>query len=67
MPVPQELPQARMQKPQGESKFLVQIHGGGGGGGGRGGARGAGMVMDEIDTCIILTISIVFHCFGTFC
>ena len=51
MPAPQELPQqmpaprakSRMQKPQGGSKFLVQI---------LGGERG-GMVMDEIDTCII--------------
>ena len=50
MPAPRELPQqipapgqkARMQKPQGGGKFLVQIPGG---------ARG--MVMDEIDTCII--------------
>ena len=49
MPAPRELPQqtpsprakARMQKPQGGGKFLVQIPG----------VRG-GMVMDEIDTCI---------------
>ena len=49
MPAPQELSQqipasrakARMQKPEGGGKFLVQIPGG---------ARG--MVMDEIDTCI---------------
>ena len=33
----------RMQKPQGGGKYLVQIPGG---------ARG--MVMDEIDTCIML-------------
>ena len=51
MPAPRELPQqipaprakARMQKPQGGSKCLVQIPGG---------ARKGGMVMDEIDTCI---------------
>ena len=51
MPAPRELCQqipapqakARIQKPQGGGKFLVQIPGG---------ARG-GMVMDEIDTCII--------------
>ena len=51
MPAPRELSQqilaprakARMQKPQGGGKFLVQIPGG---------ARG--MVMDEIDTCIKL-------------
>ena len=51
IPAPQELPQqmptpwakARMQKPQGGGKFLVQIPRGG---------RGGGMVMDEIDTCI---------------
>ena len=51
MPAARELPQqiptprakARMQKPQGGGKFLVQI------------LRGArGMVMDEIDTFIIL-------------
>ena len=36
---------ARMQKPQGWGKFLVQIPGGA--------RRGGGMVMDEIDTCII--------------
>ena len=50
MPAPRELSQqipatqakAWMQKPQGGGKFLVQIPGG---------ARG--MVMDEIDTCII--------------
>ena len=50
MPVARELSQqilaprakARMQKPQGGGKFLVQIPGG---------ARGGGMVMDEIDTC----------------
>ena len=55
MPASRELPRqipaprgkARMQKPQGGGKFLVQIHGGGGGG-----ARG-GMVVYEIDTCII--------------
>ena len=49
MPAPRELSQqippprakARMQKPQGGGKFLVQIPGG---------ARG--MVMDETDTCI---------------
>ena len=47
MPAPQELSQqiprakARMQKPQGGGKFLVQIPG----------VRG-GMVMDETDTCI---------------
>ena len=37
---------ARMQKPQGGGKFLVQIPGG-----------CAGMVMDEIDTCISLVLS----------
>ena len=50
MPAPRELPQqmpapwakARMQKPQGGGKFLVQIPGS---------ARGR-VVMDEIDTCI---------------
>ena len=50
MPAPREVPpqiptpraNARMQKPQGGGKFLVQIPGG---------VRG-GMVMDEIDTCI---------------
>ena len=49
MPAPRELSQqipaprakARMQKPHGGGKFLVQIPG----------VRG-GMVMDEIDTCI---------------
>ena len=47
MPAPWELSQqipranARMQKPQGGGKFLVQISGG-----------AQGMVMDEIDTCI---------------
>ena len=54
MPTPRELPQqmpaprakARRQKPQGGGKFLVQIPGG---------AQG-GMVMDEIDTCIITTV-----------
>ena len=53
MPAPRELSQqipappakARMHKPQGGGKFLVQIPRGAGGGG--------GMVMDEIDTCII--------------
>ena len=51
MPAPRELSQqipapwakARMQKPQGVGKFLVQIPRG---------ARGGEMVMDEIDTCI---------------
>ena len=51
MPAPRELSQqipaprakSRMQKPQGGGTFLVQIPGG---------ARG--MVVDEIDTCIIL-------------
>ena len=51
MPAPRELPlqmpalqaKARMQKPQGGGKCLVQIPGG---------ARG--VVMDEIDTCITL-------------
>ena len=51
MPAPRELPQqmpapgakARIQNPQGGGKFLVQIPGG---------ARGEGMDMDEIDTCI---------------
>ena len=48
MPTPQELPQqiprakARMQKPQGGGKFLVQIPVRGGG----------GKVMAKIDTCI---------------
>ena len=50
MPAPRDLPQqipaprakARMQKPQGGGKFLVQIPGG---------ARG-GMVMTKIDSCI---------------
>ena len=53
MPAPREVsqqipaPQAKagMQKPQGGGKVLVQIPGG---------ARG-GMVMDEIDTCIIVS------------
>ena len=52
MPAPRELPQqmpvpqakARMQKLQGGGKFLVQIPTG---------AQG-GMVMDEIDGCIIV-------------
>ena len=51
MPAPQELSQqtpaprakARMQKSHGGGKFLVQMPGG---------ARG--MVMDEIDTCIMI-------------
>ena len=51
MPAPWKLSQqipalwakARMQKPQGGDKFLVQIPGG---------AWWGGMVMDEIDTCI---------------
>ena len=50
MPAHRELPQqipprakAWMQKPKSGGKFLVQIPGG---------ARG-GVVMDEIDTCII--------------
>ena len=43
IPAPQAT--AWMQKPQGGDKFLLQIPGG---------ARG-GMVMDEIDTCIIQT------------
>ena len=56
MPAPRKLSQhipapprtkARMQKPQGEGKIVVQI---------RGGAR-RGIVMDEIDTCIIRTTS----------
>ena len=55
MPVPRDLAQqlpppwaeAWMQKPQSGGKFLVQIPGG---------ARG--MVMDEIDTCIICAIFI---------
>ena len=50
MPTPRELPQempnpqakARMQKPQGGGKCLVQIPGG----------ALERMVMDEIDTCI---------------
>ena len=53
MPAPRELSQqipaprakARMQKSQSVGKFLVQIPGD---------ARGGGMVMDEIDTCIII-------------
>ena len=53
MPASRELPQqmpvprakARMQKLQGGGKFLVQIPTG---------ARGGGMVMDEIDSCIIV-------------
>ena len=40
--IPAPWAKARMQKPQGGDKFLVQSPGG---------ARG-GMVMDEIDTCI---------------
>ena len=44
MPTPQG--KARMHKPQGGGKFLVQIPGGVHVGGG-------GMVMDKIDTCII--------------
>ena len=55
MPAPRELSQqipaprakAKMQKPQDGGKFLVQIFGGARGGG------GAGVVMDEIDICII--------------
>ena len=56
MPAPRKLSQhipapprtkARMQKPQGEGKIVVQI---------REGAR-RGIVMDEIDTCIIRTTS----------
>ena len=43
MPPPPSPAKARMQKPQGGGKFLVQIPGG---------ARG--MVMDHIDTYIIL-------------
>ena len=50
MPAPRELPQqisapwakARMQKPLGGGKFLVQIPGG----------AGERMDMNEIDTCI---------------
>ena len=53
MPAPKKLSQqipaprakARMQKPQGGGKLLVQIPGG---------AREGGMVMGEIDTCISL-------------
>ena len=37
---------ARMQKPQGGGKFLVQIPG-----------SARGMVMDEIDTCIMCTLT----------
>ena len=52
MPAPRDLPQhilapwakARMQKPQGEGKFLVQI---------LGGARGGGVIMAKIDSCIM--------------
>ena len=64
MPAPRALSQqitasrtkARMQKPQGGGKFLVQIPGG---------VRG-GMVMDEIDTCIRLQLHGAIYCPDSF-
>ena len=71
MPGPWELSQqipaprakAKMQKPQGGGKVLVQIPGGARWGGG-------GMVMDEIDTCITVShkqglfncLTVLFSC-----
>ena len=57
MPTPRELSlqipahsaKARMQKPQGGRTFLVQIPGG----------TWRGVVIDEIDTCIIILYSCV--------
>ena len=49
--IPAPRAKARMQKPQGRDKVLVQIPGG---------ARGcSGMVMDEIDTCISFLITLL--------